>query len=156
MYVKVVDGEVDVFPYGVRMLKQDNPTVSFPKVLSDETLSEFGIEVVHIGEYPEIDSRTKKVVQDSLPIFNKGQWNLNYSEVDKTEQEISDFDEETSQRNRLDRDELLNKSDWTQISDTPLDGDSKGGWANYRSELRDLTNHINWPNLNEEDWPMKP
>ena len=26
----------------------------------------------------------------------------------------------------------------------------------YRQALRDITTHSNWPNLNPEDWPVKP
>jgi hypothetical protein len=28
--------------------------------------------------------------------------------------------------------------------------------TSYRQALRDITNHANWPNLNDEDWPTKP
>lgn len=52
--------------------------------------------------------------------------------------------------NRGKRNHLLAKSDWTQVADAPVD---KEAWAAYRQALRDLPNHVNWPNLNEEDWP---
>jgi len=26
----------------------------------------------------------------------------------------------------------------------------------YRQALRDITDHSNWPNLQEADWPVKP
>jgi len=57
---------------------------------------------------------------------------------------------------REDRNKLLDDSDWTQMNDSPLNNEDKIAWATYRTALRDLTTHANWPNLNEEDWPTKP
>jgi hypothetical protein len=39
------------------------------------------------------------------------------------------------ERLRLQRDELLKASDWTQLTDAPID---KAAWATYRQALRDL------------------
>jgi hypothetical protein len=48
------------------------------------------------------------------------------------------------------RNELLKDSDWTQLSDSPVD---KTAWATYRQELRDITKqvdpfNITWPKQN--------
>tara|TARA_Y100001937_G_scaffold120331_1_gene177391 strand:- start:50 stop:289 length:240 start_codon:yes stop_codon:yes gene_type:complete len=37
------------------------------------------------------------------------------------------------------RNELLEKSDWTQINDSQLSTDKKTEWQKYRQELRDIT-----------------
>jgi hypothetical protein len=29
-------------------------------------------------------------------------------------------------------------------------------WVDYRQALRDITNHVNFPYLADEDWPVKP
>ena len=34
--------------------------------------------------------------------------------------------------------------------------DTKVLWATYRSSLRSLPEHENWPNLEDADWPTKP
>ena len=39
---------------------------------------------------------------------------------------------------RIQRNELLNESDWTQVNDCPLSDSKKQEWATYRQELRDL------------------
>tara|TARA_B100001939_G_C16595162_1_gene468588 strand:- start:104 stop:337 length:234 start_codon:yes stop_codon:yes gene_type:complete len=39
---------------------------------------------------------------------------------------------------RLIRKTLLQESDWTQASDSPLSNDKKAEWATYRQQLRDL------------------
>ena len=57
---------------------------------------------------------------------------------------------------RATRNQLLAASDWTQGNDSPLNADTKVLWASYRSSLRSLPEHENWPNLEEEDWPTKP
>lgn len=54
---------------------------------------------------------------------------------------------------RTKRNTLLADSDWTQVSDAPV---NKILWATYRQALRDITNHVNFPYLNDADWPTKP
>ena len=39
---------------------------------------------------------------------------------------------------RLQRNELLKQSDWTQVNDSPLSDSKKQEWATYRQSLRDL------------------
>ena len=58
--------------------------------------------------------------------------------------------------NRNVRNQLLADSDWTQMPDSPLADEAKTSWASYRSSLRSLPEHENWPNLEEADWPTKP
>jgi len=58
--------------------------------------------------------------------------------------------------NRQKRNDLLAASDWTQGNDSPLSTEVKTSWATYRTALRDLPSHSNWPNLEDSDWPTKP
>ena len=62
----------------------------------------------------------------------------------------------TASKHRMTRNQLLADSDWTQFNDSPLNNDTKVLWATYRSSLRSLPEHENWPNLADEDWPIKP
>jgi len=39
---------------------------------------------------------------------------------------------------RLGRNDLLTKSDWTQLTDSPLTAEKKEEWATYRQKLRDM------------------
>lgn len=52
---------------------------------------------------------------------------------------------------RENRNKLLSESDWTQVSDAPVD---KAAWAVYRQALRDLPNNTEDP-FNPV-WPLKP
>jgi len=58
--------------------------------------------------------------------------------------------------NRNTRNQLLSDSDWTQIPDSALTDEAKALWGTYRTALRDLTAHENWPNLEADDWPTSP
>ena len=59
-------------------------------------------------------------------------------------------------RNRETRNELLASSDWTQMPDSPLTDEAKTSWATYRTSLRTLPTHENWPTLEDSDWPSQP
>jgi len=61
-----------------------------------------------------------------------------------------------AQRNRRLRDQLLLDSDWTQVVDTPLSDTAKDAWATYRTALRDMPDHTEWPMVDENDWPTAP
>lgn len=54
------------------------------------------------------------------------------------------------------RDFQLNLSDWTQVPDSPLSDSDKTAWATHRQALRDITSHVDWPNLIHSDWPVAP
>lgn len=56
---------------------------------------------------------------------------------------------------RAKRNELLTASDWTQLSDAPLDSSEKGDWAAYRQQLRDIpSNYIS--DITSVVWPTQP
>ena len=53
---------------------------------------------------------------------------------------------------RMQRNNKLRKSDWTQNRDVVLSNDSE--WATYRQALRDITN--TYQNVDDVVWPTKP
>jgi len=65
-------------------------------------------------------------------------------------------DDRLAASHRATRNQLLADSDWTQFNDSPLNNDTKVLWATYRSSLRSLPEHENWPNLEDADWPTTP
>ena len=52
------------------------------------------------------------------------------------------------------RNELLGKSDWTQLPDVPLTLEEKQSWATYRQALRDITEDYTAPD--EVMFPTPP
>ena len=59
--------------------------------------------------------------------------------------------EEVAAGLRLERDERLRQSDWTQLLDAPVD---QPVWATYRASLRALPEQPGWPEAVE--WPAEP
>lgn len=59
--------------------------------------------------------------------------------------------EQESEEVRTQRDALLADSDWTQVSDAPVNHQA---WAEYRQALRDLPQQAGFPT--EITWPVKP
>tara|TARA_R100001163_G_scaffold65766_1_gene64640 strand:+ start:8234 stop:8467 length:234 start_codon:yes stop_codon:yes gene_type:complete len=51
------------------------------------------------------------------------------------------------------RNEALQETDWTQTLDAPLSDGLRATYQEYRQALRDITQHENWPLLDENDWP---
>jgi len=66
------------------------------------------------------------------------------------------LDAKTAEGHRVTRNQALADTDWTQVNDSPLANDVKTQWAVYRSELRNITDLDEWPNLADEDWPIAP
>ena len=55
---------------------------------------------------------------------------------------------------RLQRNELLHDTDWTQNVDSPLTAEKQTAFATYRQALRDITNVAQ--SLDEAVWPQIP
>jgi hypothetical protein len=55
---------------------------------------------------------------------------------------------------RTERDRLLVESDWTQMPDSPLNGEQKNAWADYRQTLRDIPQTQDDPD--SIVWPETP
>ena len=66
-------------------------------------------------------------------------------------------------RNRAERDKRLAACDWVVTKALESGGAVPAAWVTYRTALRDITAHANWPNLNYPDmdgsggdWPSEP
>jgi hypothetical protein len=55
---------------------------------------------------------------------------------------------------RVQRNDRLRQSDWTQMPDVTLDPIPKAAWATYRQALRDITKQPGFPFTIE--WPTSP
>lgn len=152
MYVRATNGNLDTYPYNVGQLRRDNPNVSFPKQIPEETLAEFNIYPVVFTEMPEIDNRTQTVQQESEPSLVDDVWTIDWVVTEKTEEEIQAYDNDVAASNRMIRNSLLAETDWTAMSDVTMTDAQRI----YRQKLRDLTKNENWPHLTEADWPVKP
>jgi hypothetical protein len=119
-----------------------------------------------IGQYTEDDAPMPDMVGEDIIA---GYWMIGYTAVDmfadttdedgvtttKAEHEAAyqaTLDAKAATANRKTRDELIAETDYLALSDNTLTTEM----ATYRQALRDITSHVNWPNLDEADWPTKP
>ena len=154
MFVKVNNEQAEIYPYTIGMLRKDNPNTSFPKNLTDELLIEYGMYRVKSATQPEVDEITQQLVQDTLPKFINDEWVIGWTIIDKDQDQINKETQARSETVRSQRNFLLLNSDWTQLSDAPLTADQKTAWANYRQELRDITDQVGFPT--NILWPTEP
>lgn len=156
MYVKITNGTVDTYPYSIGQLRRDNPNTSFPKQIPNSTLESYDVYPVVRTDPPSVDESTQNAEKNTNPTLVDGSWTLGWTITSKTTEEITAFNAEKSNENRVKRNILLGKSDWTQMNDSPLTNEQKTAWATYRQELRDISDLDAWPNLADDDWPVAP
>ena len=70
---------------------------------------------------------------------------------------------EVATRNRAERDKRLSACDWVVTKALESGGAVPSAWSTYRTTLRNITAHANWPNLSSPDmdgsggdWPTEP
>jgi hypothetical protein len=148
MYVKVTNGSPEIYTIG--QLRRDNPNTSFPKSLSEQTLSSYNVFPLYPTDQPTYD-HTKNVVEGT-PQEVGGVWTQVWSVSDASSEEIAARIERQSERSREKRDTLIAGTDWWASSDLTM----TAAQTAYRQALRDITSHANWPHLDEADWPTKP
>lgn len=84
--------------------------------------------------------------------FSKDEYIIVDGSPQKTEKEpIEQTEKYAIAMLRVKRDRLLQKSDWTQVPDAPVD---QQAWAEYRQALRDLPANTEDPR--NPVWPTKP
>ena len=150
MYLKV-SGSTITYPYSVQNLKNENPNISFPTIISDSLLESFNIYQVEMKN-SGYDNDDTKDVTEVTPTLSGSIYIQAYT--------ISDADTDTINKRReikwsgvrSGRDSLLSESDWTQFNDSPISGSTLTDWQTYRQSLRDITNQsdpydITWPNI---------
>jgi hypothetical protein len=150
MHALIVDGVIVKYPYTIGMLRKDNPNTSFPKRPSDELLARWGLQLVVKVDQPSVDHT--KNVSEGAPVFANGAWTQVWEVADATAEEIAERNDQASTSVREQRDILLADTDWMALSDNTLSAE----WAAYRQALRDITDHVNFPYLQEGDWPVEP
>lgn len=119
-----------------------------------------------VGQYTEETAPLPEMVgQDIIANY----WMIGYHVVDmfsdttdengvvttKAEHEAAyqaQLDQKAADAVRSKRNELLAATDYLALTDNTLSDTTKA----YRQALRDITSHVNFPYLSEEDWPVKP
>ena len=133
LYVKVSNGSVQ-FPYTIGQLRKDNPNTSFPAYITEATLANYSVFPVTEVAAPVVNPLTQRHEQ-TTPTQVDGKWTQVWQVIDLPEdQAIANV--------RAKRNQLLIDSDWTQLSDSPVD---KAAWATYRNALRNIPQQAGFP-----------
>ena len=140
------------------------PGTSFPKAGpdSDWLAANSCAEVVVFLAY---DNATQK--NESVDPYLSGGKVYTRRVTDMTSKEraavVTAANTATAQRNRAERDKRLAACDWVVTKALESGGAVPSAWSTYRTALRDITTHANWPNLanpdmegNGGDWPVEP
>lgn len=80
-----------------------------------------------------------------------GKWYTKYSVADMDAEAIAVVDANQATAMRKQRDEKLSETDWTQLTDAPV---NSALWATYRQALRDVPTQSGFPW--EVTWPTQP
>jgi len=150
-------------------IRKDNPNMSLPRVWNANVCDALGIDPVLASPKPSTTGDYKTVVRNGVEQDAKGNWVYAWTERDmfsdytdedgnvvtKAEQEQeyqARMDAEAAKRVRTQRNQLLAETDYHALTDNTL----TEAMATYRQALRDITDHANFPYLEEADWPTKP
>lgn len=149
-YIKITDG--NQVRYSLGQLRKDNKTVSFPKVIAEETLASYGVYSFVFADAPSYNVSTEVITLSETATQVGGKWTYVWTVRDKTSAELAADAAYTATSARNVRDGLLAETDYLALSDATL----SSAMATYRQALRDITGHSDWPNLVAGDWPTKP
>lgn len=142
MYAKIINNVVTKFPYTLGNLHVEHPDTSFPAAPTTELLSAFDVFKIAETPAPTVDSKTHRLSSSAQQVG--GVW----TQVWQTQQLAEN---EAATNVRAYRDSLLTKTDWTQVSDAPV---NKEAWATYRQALRDISLQEGFPW--DVTWPEQP
>jgi len=149
MYIKLVNGTVDKYPYSFGQLQADNQQTSFPAEMTSNLLAEWGL--VSVAPTPRPKEDHTKTITEGQPQLVDGQWVQVWVVEDAPAEVIAARTAERAAEVRQTRNALLSSCDWTQLNDTQVD---RNAWAIYRQALRDIPKQTGFPwNI---DWPIAP
>jgi len=147
-YINTTTGE---YPVSFARVKKALPNVSFSVAPSGAGT----FDKVKDGPIPVFNGDTQ-FVTEGTPVLVDGSYVRNWVVGAYTEDEIvqkqANKYAHAAKAVRTKRDGLLVDTDWMALSDVAMSAEMTA----YRQALRDITNHVNFPYLAEEDWPTKP
>ena len=147
MEIRTQDGQV-MFESEFRQHIKQNGGGTW-ETTTPEILASLGASVVLEGPQTS-PTRYQTAFRDGVQEID-GQWYTKYSVADMDDEAKTAKDAEQAKSVRTQRDEKLKATDWTQVSDAPVD---KIVWATYRQALRDLTKESGFPW--DMAWPTEP
>ena len=153
MHIKLTNDLPEI--YSIGQLRRDNPNTSFPRRVSADTLASYGVYPYTVAEQPEHDLATQVIEPGDFTETESG-WVRGWTVRDKRPEELLAAYEAAASTIRQLRNQRLKETDWVVIYHTERGTNIPLEWEQYRQDLRNITDHVNFPRLTEEDWPVKP
>ena len=142
--------------------------VSLPRAWKQATLDGLNLEAV-LASPAATTTQYQNSVRDGVVQDANGNWVESYVARDmfsdttdedgvtttKAEHEAAyqaGLDAKAGEAVRTKRNTLLAETDYFALTDVTMDA----AMTSYRQALRDITDHANFPNLDDADWPAKP
>jgi hypothetical protein len=157
MYVKILNNQVEIYPYSAQQLIADNPDTSFPSPTPDSTLAEYGVFPVVPTPQPAYDPVTQNLTELN-PIQVDGLWVQQWSVTQASPEEVAQRKEQLTQQNKATGKQLLTDTDWTAIPSVADPAQSNPYLMNqneffiYRSAVRDIVLNPTWDAV----FPVEP
>ena len=126
-----------------------NQRTSLPAQLTEAIINGLAADVVFEGPQAQ-PTRYQVAFADGVHEVN-GKWFTKYSVSDLDAEAIATKDAEQAKAVREDRNKRLVETDWTQLTDAPV---NSAVWSTYRQNLRNITEQSGFPW--EVTWPTKP
>lgn len=151
MYILTDDSAVLKFPYSVEELRSDNPNTSFPLLMSEEELAEWGVFTVEDQDPPAFNEQNESI-EIAAPTLEDGEWVREWLVTPASEEEIEHRALIKADLVRIERNKYLSNSDFTQLNDYPGSTTELAQVTQFRQALRDVPAQPGFPwNV---IWPM--
>lgn len=148
MEIRIRETGAVVFQNEFRAYAQTQGAV-FGAPLTDEFINQYGGDVVLEGPQAS-PTRYQVAYRDGVQQID-GMWYTKYSVADMDADSIAVKDAEQAKAVRDQRNTKLAASDWTQLTDAPI---NSALWATYRQALRNVPTQAGFPW--EVTWPTQP
>jgi len=125
------------------------PNTSLPQQLTEALIKSLGGDVVFEGAQAQ-PTRYQTAFRDGVEKINN-KWYTKYSVAEMSAEAITALDAQQAQSVRDERTKKLAETDWTQLTDAPV---NSAAWGTYRQALRDVTGQSGFPW--EITWPTAP
>lgn len=148
MEIRIRETGAVMFESELRSYLQANNGPSYD-TLTQEVAEALSVDVVLEGPQAS-PTRYQTAYRDGVEQIG-GAWFTKYSVADMDADAIAAKDAEQAKAAREQRSAKLAESDWTQLTDAPI---NSALWAIYRQQLRDVPSQAGFPW--EINWPTQP
>ena len=155
LFIRLVEGAPTGNPILEQNLRQIFPNTSFPNYFTADDVEPMGYGIYDFSSQPDLTKYQKCLEVDPVR-SDVGVWRQTWSVVEMSETEIIVVDAARASQVRNQRDILLYGTDWIASKCYESGESVPDDVKEYRQALRDITNHANFPYLNNVDWPTEP